>query len=176
MESGLEARVRLEYKGQIVKVDTARRRFSRRLQCGVALAAVLFCAATSLAQTNSPPPPATQDQPAPADKADKKDHKSSEPLTTKLKIHVTTDNDKPVSNASVYVRFNTSGGLLHRDKLAEMNFKTNQDGSVKVPEIPQGKILIQVIAPGWHTYGEWYDVEKDEESITIKLAPPPHWY
>lgn len=166
----------MEYKGQIVKVDTARRRFSRRLRCGVALAAVLFCAAASHAQTNTPPPPATQDQPAPADKPDKKDHKSSEPLTTKLKIHVTTDTDKPISNASVYVRFNTSGGLLHHDKLAEMNFKTNQDGSVKVPEIPQGKILIQVIAPGWHTYGEWYDVEKDEESITIKLAPPPHWY
>lgn len=95
---------------------------------------------------------------------------------TRLKIRVTTDADKPVANASVYVRFNTSGGFLRHDKLSEMNFKTNQDGSVKVPEIPQGKVLIQVIATGWHTFGQWYDVDKQEESIAIKLAQPPHWY
>ena len=69
-----------------------------------------------------------------------------------------------------------SGGFLRQDKLAELNFKTNQDGTVKVPEIPQGKILIQVIAKGWHTYGKWYDINKDEESVPIKLEPPPHWY
>jgi hypothetical protein len=107
---------------------------------------------------------------------DKNSSKSSEPAMTKLKIRVTSDTDKPIANASVYVRFYESGGFLHKDKLAEMNFKTNQDGSVKVPEIPQGKILIQVIASGWHTYGKWYDVDKDEEAITIKLVPPPHWY
>ena len=95
---------------------------------------------------------------------------------TRLKIRVTTDKDKPVANASVYVRFNVQSGLLHHDKLAEMNFKTNQDGSVKVPEVPQGKILVQVIATGWHTFGQWYDVEKDEQVIDIKLVPPPHWY
>ena len=94
----------------------------------------------------------------------------------KLRIHVATDTDKPVANASVYVRFYTSGGLLHHDKLAEMNFKTNEDGSVKVPEVPQGKILIQVISTGWHTYGKWYDIQKDEESIDIRLVPPPRWY
>ncbi|HXX44938.1 MAG TPA: carboxypeptidase-like regulatory domain-containing protein [Candidatus Acidoferrales bacterium] len=107
---------------------------------------------------------------------DKNGGKSAEPATTKLKIRVTSDTDKPIANASVYVRFYESGGFLHKDKLAEMNFKTNQDGSVKIPEIPQGKILIQVIASGWHTYGKWYDVDKDEEAITIKLVPPPHWY
>ena len=57
------------------------------------------------------------------------------------------------------------------DKLAELNFKTNQDGSVKVPEIPQGNILIQVVAKGWRTYGKWYDIETDEQSIPIKFRP-----
>jgi hypothetical protein len=47
---------------------------------------------------------------------------------------------------------------------------------VKVPEIPQGRILIQVIAKGWHTYGKWYDVDTDEQTIQVKLDPPPHWY
>jgi hypothetical protein len=106
----------------------------------------------------------------------KDDKKSSDSGTTRLKIRVTA-NDKPISNAAVYVRFNTPGGFLRKDKLAELDFKTNDDGSVKVPEIPRGKILIQVIAKGWHTYGKWYDVETDEESIQVKLEPPAtHWY
>lgn len=97
--------------------------------------------------------------------------------TTKLKLLVLTADGKPVGNASVYVRFYTDGGgLLHHDKLAELDLKTNNDGSVKVPPVPRGKILIQVIAKGWHTFGKWYDVEKEQQSITIKLEPPPHWY
>jgi len=105
---------------------------------------------------------------------EKKDQKS-QPMV-KLKIQVSTNKDKPIDNASVYVRFNQSGGVFHHDKLAELNLKTNQDGSVKVPEIPQGQIMIQVIAPGWHTFGKWYDIEKEEELIQINLEPPPHLY
>ncbi|MGH9716498.1 MAG: hypothetical protein ACRD4R_07200 [Candidatus Acidiferrales bacterium] len=83
-----------------------------------------------------------------------------------------------MGNASVYVRFYTEGGglLHHHDKLAELDLKTNQDGSVRVPPVPRGKILIQVIAKGWHTFGKWYDVEKVQQSITIKLEAPPGWY
>ena len=87
------------------------------------------------------------------------------------------DSGKPVANASVYVRYDVPGGLLHKDKLAELDLKTNGDGSVRVPAVPQGKILIQVIAPGWHTYGNWYDLEgKEEDSVEIKLDPPHRWY
>jgi protocatechuate 3,4-dioxygenase beta subunit len=124
------------------------------------------------AQPGGSHPAASQDQPA---SKQKDDHKS-ERSTVKLKILVTSPDGKPVSNASVYVRFNESGGLFHHDKLAELDLKTNEDGSVRVPPVPQGKIMVQVIAPGWHTFGKWYDVEKDEESIAIKLQPPPHWY
>ena len=116
---------------------------------------------------------APQSQPAPADKKEKK---SSEPATVKLRIEVTTPDGKPVGNASVYVRFNETVGLFHKNKLAEMSLKTNQDGSVKVTDVPQGKILIQVIAKGWHTFGKWYDIETDSETVQIKLEAPPHWY
>jgi hypothetical protein len=105
---------------------------------------------------------------------EKKDLKSSD-TTTKLRIHVTAA-DKPVGNASVYVRFPVAGGLLHKDKLAEMNLKTNEDGSVKVPDIPRGKILIQVVAKGWKTYGKWYDIDTDAMTVEIKLEPPARWY
>lgn len=95
---------------------------------------------------------------------------------TRIRISVTSNAGKPVENASVYVRFNQEGGFLHKDKMQELDLKTNQDGSVKVPPIPQGKILVQVVAKGWKTFGQWYDIATDDKTIEIKLDPPPHWY
>ena len=105
----------------------------------------------------------------------KKDSKPSDPTTTKLRIHVTADG-KPVGNASVYVRFPVAGGIFHKDKLSELNLKTNEDGSAKVPDIPRGKILIQVVAKGWKTYGKWYEIDSEAMTVEIKLEPPAHWY
>jgi hypothetical protein len=140
------------------------------------LLAVFACAAsTGWAQTDQAKS-GSQSQ-ADSDKsAAAKADKTSEPPTTRLKIVITDPHDKPVGNASVYVRFNQTVGAFHKDKLVEMNLKTNEDGTVKVPEIPQGKIMIQVIAKGWHTYGKWFDIEKKEDTLEIKLDPPPHWY
>jgi hypothetical protein len=132
----------------------------------------LLCATCSFAQAEN------SDKAAPQQKSgaeNKKDSKSAGSTVAKLRIVVTGD-DKPVSNASVYVRYNEPGGLLHHDKLAEMNFKTNMDGSVKVPEVPRGKVLIQVIAKGWRTFGKWYDIDTGGQIVEIKLEPPPHWY
>jgi hypothetical protein len=142
-----------------------------RKACTLALAALL-CAgvpqALLYAQENSG---ANSDE-QPGAKSDK----PSDQGTVKLRIQVAGNNGKPVANASVYVRYNKPGGLLHKDKLAELDLKTNGEGSVKVPPVPQGSILIQVIATGWHTYGKWYEINKDEESIDIKLEPPTRWY
>jgi len=157
------------------------------LQAGVFLATILISAYMVGAQSSDQSQSASQDQSQPKDKranSDKssapdksdKDNKSSEPPTVKLNIVVTGSTGKPVAQASVYVRFNESGGLFHKDKLAELDLKTDQEGKVKVPEIPQGKILIQIVAKGWHTYGKWFDFEKPEETVPIQLEPPPHWY
>jgi hypothetical protein len=136
-------------------------------------AAAAMCAIGCFAlSTCALPAPGSPTNPA----ARSRDDKSQEARMTKLHLRVLDDESKPVGNASVYVRFYTEGGFIHHDKLAELDLKTNQDGTVRVPPIPQGKILIQVIAKGWHTFGKWYDVEQDEESIQIKLEPPPHWY
>ncbi|MGB9244883.1 MAG: carboxypeptidase-like regulatory domain-containing protein [Candidatus Acidiferrales bacterium] len=122
-------------------------------------------------QTTSQEKPA-QDKPTDS----KKDSKPSDPTTTRLRIHVTATDDKPVGNASVYVRFPVAGGIFHKDKLSELNLKTNEDGSVKVPDIPRGKILIQVVAKGWKTYGKWYEIDSEAMTVEIKLEPPAHWY
>jgi hypothetical protein len=143
----------------------------RKLGFGLGVACVL--AGLTFAQSDSGQS-SSQDGADKSSSSDKKD--KSEPPKTRLKIEITDPNDKPVGNASVYIRFNQPGGTFHKDKLAELNLKTNEDGSVKVPGIPQGKILIQVIAKGWRTYGKWYDINKDEDTVEIKLENPPHWY
>ena len=107
----------------------------------------------------------------------KGEEKSKESDTTNLRVEITAgDKNNPVDNASVYVRFERHGGMLHKDKKVELNLRTNQEGVTKVPDVPRGKVLIQVIAPGWKTFGQWYTLDKEEETIKIKLEKPPHWY
>ena len=93
-----------------------------------------------------------------------------------LTIVVTGGEDKhPIDSASVYVRY-VQERKLYKDKKIEMNLKTNMAGVVHVPEIPNGKIMIQIIAEGWKTYGEYFDVNQPEQTINIALARPPKWY
>lgn len=93
-----------------------------------------------------------------------------------LTIVVTAgDENKPVDSASVYVKFVEERKVI-KDKKIEMNLKTNLSGVCHVPEIPAGKILIQIIAPGWKTFGQYYDVDQAEQTINIALVRPPKWY
>lgn len=114
--------------------------------------------------------------PSKSDKSKDDKKQAAEPATAKLHITVVDPKGNPVDNASVYVRYNEAGGLFHKEKLAELNFKTNQQGSLKVPEVPQGRVMVQVIAKNWHTFGQWYDINQDEQTIAIKLDPPVKWY
>ena len=75
------------------------------------------------AQSQQSDKPSTSSQPSAADKSSQKDDQASDGTTTRLKIHVTNSQDKPVGNASVYVRFNQAGGFMHKDKLAELRFQ-----------------------------------------------------
>jgi hypothetical protein len=93
-----------------------------------------------------------------------------------LTIVVTNVEDKkPVDSASVYVKF-VQARTLGKDKKVEMNLKTNLSGVVHVPDIPRGRFLVQIIAPGWKTFGEYYEVDQAEQTINIELVRPPKWY
>jgi len=94
----------------------------------------------------------------------------------RLTIVVTGGEDKkPVENASVYLRY-VEEHKHGRDKKIEMNLKTSQSGVCHAPVIPPGKFVVQVIADGWKTYGEYYDVNQAEQTININLVRPPKWY
>jgi hypothetical protein len=95
---------------------------------------------------------------------------------SRLTIVVTGGEDKkPIDSASVYVRY-VEEHKRGKDKKIEMNLKTNQSGICHVPVLPPGKFLVQVIADGWKTYGEYYDINDIEQTINIALVRPPKWY
>lgn len=95
---------------------------------------------------------------------------------TRLTIVVTGgDEKKPVDSASVYIRY-VEEHKHGKDKKIEMNLKTNQAGVCHVPVLPPGKFLVQVIADGWKTYGEYFDINQTEQTINIALVRPPKWY
>jgi hypothetical protein len=95
---------------------------------------------------------------------------------SRLTITVTAGEDKkPVDSASVYVKY-VEERKYGKDKKIEMNLKTNLSGVCHVPVLPPGKFLIQVIAPGWKTFGEYYDISQVEQTIHIELVRPPKWY
>ncbi len=105
-----------------------------------------------------------------------KEKKDKESGVTRLRLEVTGgETNQVVENASVYVRF-AQGRVLAKDKKVELNVKTNHDGIAKVPEIPRGKVVIQVVAEGWKPFGRWYDLDEGDQTIKIHLEKPPRWY
>jgi hypothetical protein len=98
----------------------------------------------------------------------------ADPPMTRLRIEVRSPGDKPVDRASVVVRFVEGRSIIKLGKKIKTNWelRTSQDGIAKIPPIPQGKILVQVIAKGYQTYGQTYEVNEEEKTIEIKLNPP----
>jgi len=96
--------------------------------------------------------------------------------STRLRVEVTAgEKGEPVDSASVYIKFQKER-FLAKDKMIEMNMKTNREGIAKIPSVPRGKVLVQVIAPGWKTYGKWYDLTEREHVIKVNLQKPLRWY
>lgn len=94
---------------------------------------------------------------------------------TKLRIEVRkASNDKPVERASVIVRFVEGRSKLKLGKkvITSYQVKTNLEGVVTIPPIPQGKILVQVIAKNLQTFGQTFEVEEEEKTLEIKLQDP----
>src|SRR3974390_658054 len=98
--------------------------------------------------------------------------------TTKLTVHVVNDSDKPVDRASVIVKFVQGRDYIKLGKKIRDTYelRTNQEGEASLPEIPQGKILVQIIAKGYQTYGQTLDINEAARTVEIKLNPPQKQY
>ena len=97
---------------------------------------------------------------------------------TRLQIVITDQSGKPVDRASVIVKFvqGRSVRKLGAKVRKSWELKSSQEGIARIPAIPQGKILIQVNAQNFQTFGQVFDVDDDEKTIEIKLKPPQPQY
>ena len=100
----------------------------------------------------------------------------ADPPMTNIRIEVKTYSDKPSDRASVIVKFVQGRDYVKLGKKVHTSWqmKTNQEGMAKIPSIPQGKLLVQVIAKGYQTFGQTFEVNEAERTIEVKLnAPQP---
>ena len=92
------------------------------------------------------------------------------PKVSTVNIVVVRDsNGKPVKNAEVVLHLLDKEGNAKQDGL---ELKTHEDGKAATDGIPYGKVRIQVIAHGFRTWGNDYEVRQPNMEITIKLQKP----
>jgi hypothetical protein len=98
-----------------------------------------------------------------------KDKKNSPETLANLHFTVLKgDSLKPVRNASVILHPVGKNGQSN----AGYQLKTDSDGKTESQGVPYGTLRVQVIAPGFQTFGEDYDVNQPEMNIDIRLKRP----
>jgi hypothetical protein len=86
---------------------------------------------------------------------------------------VKEDNGKPIRSAAVIMHPVNSHGKQSRGGL---ELKTDADGKTSFDGVPYGKLRVQVLASGFQTFGEDYDVNQAKMDLTIKLKHPQGQY
>lgn len=99
--------------------------------------------------------------------------KDTEPTSFLYFQVIKEDNGKPVRNAAVIMHAVNAKGKQER---GDMELKTDPDGKTSFDGIPYGMVRVQVLASGFQTFGEDYDIEKAKTEITIKLKRPQGQY
>lgn len=99
--------------------------------------------------------------------------KKDDPLATINFLIVRDENGKPVRNAAVVMHPVDEDGQQVANGL---ELKTNPEGKASYDGVPYGKLRIQVLAPGFQTYGDDYLVKDPNLDITIKLKRPAKQY
>ena len=57
-----------------------------------------------------------------------------------------------------------------------MELKTDAEGKANFDGVPYGALRVQVLAPGFQTFGEDYTIDKAKMEITIKVKRPQNQY
>jgi hypothetical protein len=98
---------------------------------------------------------------------------ASDPAAALSFVVLKDDNGKPVRNAAVVLHpVNTKG----KQGRGGFELKTDSDGKTHFEGVPYGKLRVQVLAPGFQTFGEDYEVTEPEKEITVRLKRPQKQY
>jgi len=82
-------------------------------------------------------------------------------------------NGKPVQNASVILH---PVGKNGKQSKGGYQLKTDLEGKTSFDGVPYGKLRVQVLAHGFQTFGEDYEISKPITAITVKLKRPQGQY
>ena len=82
-------------------------------------------------------------------------------------------NGKPVRNAGVVMH---SVGKHDKQDRGGLELKTDAEGKASFDGVPYGKLRVQVLAPGFQTFGQDYEINQPTVEITIKLKRPEGQY
>lgn len=88
-------------------------------------------------------------------------------------VVIKDSNGKPVRNAEIVLHPVDKDGH-QQDNGVEL--KTHEDGKASINGVPYGKLRVQVIAQGFRTYGEDFDINQPSHAFTIKLQKPAEQY
>jgi len=99
--------------------------------------------------------------------------KTEDPTAVLNFLVVKDDNGKPVRNAAVIMHPVNAGGKQSR---GGVELKTDIDGKTSFDGIPYGKLRVQILASGFQTFGEDYEVDKARLDFVIKLKRPQGQY
>ena len=80
-----------------------------------------------------------------------------------------------VPRAAVTLKFVRGQKLFKKDR-AEWDVKTDSKGQVQVPGIPAGKVMVQISAKGFQSFGGEFEISGDEQTLNVKLARPVAQY
>ena len=99
---------------------------------------------------------------------------SAEDKSALLKFVVVRDyNGKPIRNASVVMHPVKKDGKQSRGGL---QLKTDPEGKASFEGVPYGKLRVQVLATGFQTFGDDYEIDQPIEEITVKMKRPQQQY
>ena len=99
---------------------------------------------------------------------------SAEDKSALLKFLVVRDyNGKAIRNASVVMHPVKKDGKQSRGGL---QLKTDPEGKASFEGVPYGKLRVQVLANGFQTFGDDYDIDQPVEEITVKMKRPQQQY
>jgi hypothetical protein len=93
--------------------------------------------------------------------------------TSRLTLQVLTEESKkPVPSAHVVVRFVSGKKFFIKDKRTSWEAQTDKRGELTLDDVPLGRVKVQVIARGYQTFGNEFELTKSQEDVTILLKPP----
>ena len=94
---------------------------------------------------------------------------------TELLVLVQDESGAPVPRDSVIIGRIVSKPGAEKIKVTKrrMQLRTSMQGTAPLPPIEQGRYMVQVISPGFQTYGSSDLVlDQTEQTLTVTLEPP----